>query len=609
MCGITGWVDWQEDLSKQHELVTKMTDTMFNRGPDAGGVWLSPHAAFGHRRLAVIDLDGGTQPMIREVANKKYVLTYSGEIYNYLELRKELRSRGHQFQTESDTEVLLLAYIEWGLDFVHHLNGIFAFGIWDDHQQELILVRDRLGVKPLYYFRSEHALLFGSEPKAILANPLAKAQIDQRGISQLFSMIHHTPGRSLFKDIDEVKAGHFLRFRRSGMETHQYWQLISQPHTDTEAETIEHIKELLNDIIRRQLIADVPVCTLLSGGIDSSAVTALAANILKEQQRDIHTFSVDYKDSQKHFVANDIHTGLDSPWVKVVSDHIHSKHNDVILDTPDILDHFLTPLFARDLPSMGDMDTSIYLLFKEIKKKATVALSGESSDELFGGYPWFFSPEAIEGETFPWLYQKQNINYIAPHLQGKINQEEYIRSEYQEALTKVPHLDGETGSDRRMRELFYLNITRFLPVLLDRKDRMSMATGLEVRVPFCDHRLVEYVWNIPWQLKTTGGIEKGILRKAVEQTLPHEVVYRKKSAYPSTYNPSYAQEIRRQMEHIIAQSHSPVLELVDKQQIQKAMDDTRDHLMSPLSQGPTRALAYLVQVNKWLTDYNVQIAL
>ncbi|WP_307254848.1 asparagine synthase (glutamine-hydrolyzing) [Croceifilum oryzae] len=606
MCGITGWIDWERDLTKEEQVVQKMVDTMIDRGPDAGGMWLSPRAALGHRRLSVIDIDGGAQPMKRTFADQNVVLTYSGEIYNFVELRNELMQRGYHFTTRSDTEVLLFSYIEWGKSCVDRLNGIFAFAIWDEEREELFLVRDRLGVKPLYYAVRGSAILFGSEPKALLANPLVQPEVDEKGLAEIFLMTCRTPGQGFYKDVHELRAGHTISFQRSGTKTTQYWKLQSAPHLHDIEETAQHIRELMFDIVGRQLVSDVPICTLLSGGVDSSAVTSIASQILKEKGENVHTYSIDFKDSSDHFQKSEIHTGLDTPFVKMMADYLKSDHRDVVLDTPDLISNFLTPLYARDFPALGDIDTSIFLLFKAIKQKASVALSGESSDELFGGYPWFHSPEPTEVQALPWLYRTDFAGLLSPELHDRLKPKEYILDHYHTAISEVPYLPGENDRDRRLRELFYLNLTYFLPVLLDRKDRMSMAVGLEVRVPFCDHRLMEYAWNIPWEMKNTGGMEKGILRKALKGLLPEEVLYRKKSAYPISYNPSYVAEMRTRMEGILQDSNSPILPFIDREKLDSMVRGTNNDIH--LIHGPVRAFEYFIQVNTWLKEYKVRVA-
>jgi len=290
MCGVTGWVDWHRDLCAERSTVDAMTATMACRGPDDAGTWVSPHAALGHRRLAVIDPAGGRQPMVAGDA----VLTYSGEVYNFQELRSELEGRGHRFRTHSDTEVVVHAYLEWGEDLAAHLNGMYAFGIWDPRREELLLVRDRMGIKPLYYYPTPNGVLFGSEPKAILANPLAQRVVDADGLRELVAFVK-TPEHGIFKGMYEVRPGQIVKVRREGLTKRRYWQLESYEHTDDIPQTVKTVRGLLDDIVGRQLISDVPLCTLLSGGLDSSAVTAIAAKDLREQALGkVRSFAVDF---------------------------------------------------------------------------------------------------------------------------------------------------------------------------------------------------------------------------------------------------------------------------------------------------------------------------
>ncbi len=612
MCGIAGWVDWHKDLTQQHarEILQAMTDTMACRGPDAEGTWVSSHAAFGHRRLAVIDIEGGHQPMVKHgMHSRTYVVTYGGEIYNFGELRLELQACGHTFITRSDTEVLLTSYMEWGEACVEHLNGIFAFGIWDETQQELFLARDRFGVKPLFYAQREGGILFGSEPKALLANPLVSPTVDLEGLSELFAMFPlRTPGQSIYKNVYEVRPGYCLRFNRSGSHTKQYWKLESHPHPDDVSTTAQNIRELLDDIVERQLVSDVPYCTLLSGGLDSSALSALAMNVLKRKDQDtLRTFAVDFKDSAKDFTPSIIRPERDTPYAHQVSNFIQSVHRDIVLDTPDLVEHFFDPLRARDLPSVGEMDTSLYLMFKALRQEATVALSGESADEVFGGYPWFHSEESINQESFPMLMAPSDI--LSAEVVNTMKPAEYRQDRYWQAMAEVPRLEGENRLDQRMREIFYLHLVwGSLPMLLERKDRMSMAVGLEVRVPFCDHRLVQYVWNIPWAMKTVGHREKGILREAVKDLLPDEVLYRKKSAYPGTQSPAYVNAIQTEVQNILADTNAPIGGLIDREKVRELLKPHASSSALTPSQDKTHRLAFLIQVNRWLQDYHIALA-
>ncbi|WP_053374756.1 asparagine synthase (glutamine-hydrolyzing) [Paenibacillus sp. FJAT-27812] len=613
MCGITGWIDWNRDLTKQSESLEKMTDTLAPRGPDASGTWISAHCALGHRRLSVIDPENGAQPMIRHTGDDKYVVVYNGELYNAPELRKELESRGRMFTTSCDTEVLLVAFMEWGKACVERFNGIFAFAIWDVAQQELFLARDRLGVKPLFYSTQDGLFIFGSEQKCILAHPAVKPEVGAEGLAEIFILgPARTPGHGVYKQISELRPGRCMTVNHAGIKTVTYWQLESSPHPHDVAGTAEHVRELLKDTVERQLVSDVPVCTLLSGGLDSSALTTLAVNYYNENgQGNVHTYSVDYTDNDKHFKAHAFQPNSDAPWIERMTTHLGTIHHPIQFDTPELVGALKAATFARDLPGMADVDASLLLFCHEIKKDATVAISGEAADEIFGGYPWFHREEALSANTFPWsLASAMRADLLAPDVAAWIKPLDYICDRYAQAIAEVPHLDGETEQLRKMRQMSYLNITRFMPTLLDRKDRMSMAAGLEVRVPFCDHRLVEYVWNIPWEIKSSGDREKGILRKALRGVLPEDVLTRKKSPYPKTHNPNYLAAVKGLLLDVLDDPNSPLLPLINVQKVRELAesDSAKSNIpwFGQLMSGP-QLFAYLYQVNLWLKQYKVVI--
>ncbi|MBX6384670.1 MAG: asparagine synthase (glutamine-hydrolyzing) [Microbispora sp.] len=613
MCGITGWVDYGRDLRRERDTVQAMTDTMACRGPDAEGMWFGPHVAFGHRRLAIIDIEGGRQPMIAEAGGEAVAaLTYSGEVYNFRELRAELTRLGHRFRTQSDTEVVLEAYLEWGEDFVSRLNGMYAFAIWDARREELLLVRDRMGIKPLYYYPTPGGVLFGSEPKAILANPLAERVVDADGLREILAFVK-TPECAVFRGMYEVRPGQVVKVRREGLSKRRYWQLEAREHTDDLPATIRTVRELLDDIIERQLISDVPLCTLLSGGLDSSAVTALAARALAGKGG-VRSFSVDFTGYTENFQPDDMRDTPDTPYVHDVVRHVGSHHTDIVLNSADLMDPAVREavLRARDLPiGIGDMDSSLYLLFKAIRGHSTVALSGESADEVFGGYRWFHDPGAVNAGTFPWLAMPGPTGlttrgeFLNEELLRKLDIPAYRADSYQRALAEVPRLPGETGLQKRMREISYLHLTRFVQILLDRKDRMSMAVGLEVRVPFCDHRLVEYVFNAPWAMKTFDGHEKSLLRAATADVLPRSVVERRKVPYPSTQDPAYERALRAEVTRVL-EGDSAIGCLVDAGKVRAMLDQP---LGAVSLQGARTSLEGILQLNAWLGAYDIRLAI
>ena len=609
MCGIAGWIDWQKDLTRQEVLVERIADTLCHRGPDAQGQWLSPHAALAHRRLIVIDPQSGGQPMVYQEGNQTYAITYNGEIYNFRELRRELEGYGHTFRTLSDTEVILHAYAQWGEACMQHLNGIFAFGLWDEQKQQLLLARDHLGVKPLYYARRGSAIFFGSELKVLLAHPLVKAEVDAAGLAEVLTFAR-VPGSGIYRDVHELRPGHLALCREQGIHISRYWSLRSAPHTDDLPTTAAYIRSLLEDTVKRQLIADVPIVTLLSGGLDSSGLTAMAANEFKREGRELHTYSIDFVDSAQHFQSTPLHPSLDAPWVKRMSEHVGSRHHTIMVDTPALVENLLAPLYAHDFPTAGQMTSSLYLLFHAMKQDATVALSGESADEVFGGYPWFHNEAALNAQTFPWTAaflgrMDSGLSWLSPDLVRKVHPNEHIEQQYRQAIAEVPTLEGEDALEARRREMFYLNQTRFLPFLLERKDRMSMATGFEARVPFCDYRLVEYVWNIPWAMKTVDGIEKGILRRAFAQVLPDDVRNRKKSAYPSAQNPAYIEAIRDWARHIVNDPNTAIAPFLDTQVARSLVENNTSDIpgitLVPLYE-------HIIHMDEWLRKYEVTLS-
>ncbi|MGQ9533212.1 MAG: asparagine synthase (glutamine-hydrolyzing) [Desulfotomaculales bacterium] len=613
MCGIAGWIDWEVDLTRERSVVEAMGASLACRGPDAAGVWVSRRAALAHRRLIVVDPAGGGQPMVRRRGDRTFVITYNGELYNTAELRRDLEAHGYRFRGYSDTEALLLAFMAWGPDCLERLNGIFAFAVWDEAGETLFLARDRLGVKPLFYAPLRSGLLFGSEPKALLASGVVRPRVDAEGLAEVLVMgPGRTPGHAVFRDIAELKPGHRLLYDRRGVRMQRYWGLRARPHPDDPETTVAGVRELLRDAVERQLVSDVPVCTLLSGGLDSSAVTALAAAAYRRNGAGpVSTFSVDYAGNDRHFRPDEFQPHADGPWVRRVSGLLGTRHREVVLETAALVEALPAVVAARDLPGMADVDASLYLFCREVKREATVALSGEAADEVFGGYPWFRRPEDLRAATFPWMrLPDQRMALLAPDLVRCLRPLEYATERYREALAEVPRLAGEDPLDARLREIAYLGLTRFLPVLLERKDRMSMAWGLEVRVPYCDHRLVEYVWNVPWSWKNAGGREKGLLRRALEGILPPDVLARRKNPYPKTHHPAYAAAVRGRCLALLEDPSSPLRPLLDVRAVRALAEGAGGGVpwFGQLMAGP-QLLAYLIQVDCWLRTYRVEIRL
>ena len=615
MCGIVGFVNYKKELPNKQNVINLMTQTLSNRGPDEEGIYIKNNVALGHKRLIVIDPQGGKQPMIQRFNEGEYVIVYNGQIYNTKELRKTLTENGFSFSGHCDTEVLLKSYICYGKDVVNHLNGIFSFAIWNTKTQELFMARDHFGVKPLFYTEFDGGLIFASELKAIFKYPHFEKIIDSQGISELFGIgPSHTPGLTIYKNIYEIKPAHFAVYNKSGLYIEKYWELKSKPHLEDFDETCSHLESLLKDSISRQLVSDMPICTFLSGGLDSSIITKFTSDYLqKEDMAPLDTYSVDYVDNDKNFVKSDFQPNSDNYYIDLMNKNTYSKHHTVMLDTPELATSLKNAMIARDMPGMADVDSSLYLFCKEVKKEKTVTLMGECADEIFGGYPWFFREDSLNSGTFPWSIAKlERTKLLNPSISSKVNLTDYIDFRYNQSLSNVEILDTDSFDTAEKRKISYLTITWFMQTLLERADRMSMANGFEVRVPFCDYRLAEYMYNVPWEMKAYREREKGLLRHIMKGVLPDEIVDRKKSPYPKTFNPTYLATVKGMLRGIMKDSSRPINSLLNRDFILDILNTDGKAFSRPwfgqLMTGP-QLMAYLCQVDMWLEEYKPRIEL
>ena len=553
--------------------------------------------------------------MIENFENNQYTIVYNGQIYNTAELKETLTEKGFTFSTHSDTEVLLKGFIAYGYDIVSHLNGIFAFAVWDSKKEELFLARDHFGVKPLFYTQVDNHFVFASEIKALFQFPNVEKIVNDQGIGELFGIgPSHTPGTTVFKNVFELKPAHFAIYNQSGFSTKRYWKFISREYTDNFNTTCEKVRFLLQDAISKQLVSDVPLCTFLSGGLDSSIITAYASQYYqKNDLGSLPTYSVDYVDNDKNFVKSDFQPNSDSHYIELMKNRFHTKHHTIVLDTPELADGLMDAMIARDLPGMADVDSSLLLFCKNVKPYATVALTGECADEIFGGYPWFFREDALSSHTFPWsIAIKERQDLLHPDISKKINLKDYIDFRYHESLDEVTILDCDSKETAEKRKISYLTLNWFMQTLLDRSDRMAMYQGFELRVPFCDYRLAEYLWNIPWEIKALNGREKGLLRFIMKDILPEEIVDRKKSPYPKTHNPTYLKRVKEMLNKIMKNPNAPICQLLNRNRIMEILETNGTSFARPwfgqLMTGP-QLMAYLCQVNMWLEKYEPKIEL
>ncbi|WP_271808354.1 asparagine synthase (glutamine-hydrolyzing) [Clostridium beijerinckii] len=612
MCGIAGLVNFKKNIVQDKDILNNMIKTLEKRGPDAKGYYISPNVLLGHRRLIVVDPEGGLQPMTKIFEGKKYTLVYNGELYNTEDLRKELKAKGFTFDSYSDTEVLLTSYICWGKDCVNKLIGIFAFGVFDEDKREVFLARDQMGVKPLFYTVHDNTLVFGSEIKTLLADPRVKREIDMEGLTEIFGLGPATiPGSGVFKNIKEIAPANCLLVSGDGnIKKWEYWTVEAKEFHETAEEAIVHARELLIDAVKRQLVGDVPVCTFLSGGLDSSIISAIAAEEFRKQGKKLTTYAINYEDNEKYFKASLFQPTSDEYWSEEMAKFINSDHRKVVLNHSDLAAALRDAVISRDLPGMADIDSSMLLFCKEIRKDFVVGLTGECADEIFGGYPWFTRDEMFYLDTFPWSRFVNDRKAIVNKKLKNMPLEELVRTQYEKSLSKVPHIDGESKRDYRMREVSYLNLKWFMVQLLTRKDRTSMYNGLEARVPFADIRLVDYAFNLPADVKLYKGREKGLLRAAFEGILPNDIIYRKKSPYPKTHNPVYTDIVCKMITEILDKKSSPIHEIIDENVVREIILTKGESYKAPwygqLMTGP-QLLAFLIQVNIWLEEYNVNL--
>ena len=608
MCGIGGFVDYERDARRGGPILHGMKRTLTPRGPDAEGTYFDEDTALIHRRLIVIDPEGGKQPMCSPDRNT--ILIYNGELYNTPELRTELMSRGHEFVGHSDTEVLLHAYLEWKTDAFARLNGIFAFAIWEKRERRLTLCRDRLGVKPLFFAPIRNGLTFGSTIDTVLCHPEIEPALDEDGLRMLLLLGPARPPESgVFRQIKSLLPGHFAVLTPENFTDHVYWQLEAHEHEDDLPTTIERTHTLICDAARRQLVSDVPLACFLSGGLDSSILSMLAAKDYAARGETLHTWSVDYRDNDKYFTKSIFQPNSDDSYIDQMVDFLGTHHHRVVLEPEALCAALLPATDARALPGMADVDSSLLLFCAAVKRGGTtVCLSGECADELFGGYPWYHREEILFEDTFPWSRSVGlRLGLLTPD--AVRNGEEFVRQHYRDTCARAPRLPSDDKKAARMREMFVLNLDWFMATLLDRKDRMSMYSGLEVRVPFCDHRIVEYAYNMPWGFKSLEGREKGIVRRAFADELPKEIVYRKKSPYPKTFHPVYTRLCADYVRRIFEDNTSVTASLFDRNAVQKLMqrpESLTEPWFGQLMRTP-QIFAYIIQLDRWFRHYHVKI--
>lgn len=603
MCAIAGMIS----LLTNEEIKSQMLLSMKHRGPDENGSWEDQDCCLLHSRLSIIDPEGGKQPMKLILPHESYILVYNGELYNTAQLRRELERLGHMFDGHSDTEVVLHAYAQWGADCVLKLNGIFAFAVWECKRRRLFLARDRIGVKPLFYMHHQGGFLFASEMKTILRYPSVKAQLDAEGAAELILLgPGRTPGCGVFHGMEEMKPGCSGYYEQGKLNVRRYWKLTDREHTENFKDTVAHVRCLVTDAIRRQMVSDVPIGTFLSGGLDSSLITAVCAREMAEKGLTLQTFSVDYVDHEKYFKPGKFQPNSDTYYIKLLQETLHTDHHWTVLGPEDLFGVLEDATIARDLPGMADVDFSLLAFCREIRNDVKVALSGECADEIFGGYPWYRDPQVRSLAGFPWAQNaQQRCELLTGFVTDKVEPLDYIRDRYRDSCMQSDILPGSSPQERRMKEMVNLNFDWFMQTLLDRKDRMSMYSALEVRVPFCDYRIAEYLYSVPWEYKDYQGKEKGLLRTAMADWLPHEVLWRKKSPYPKTFDPRYTELVAKKLQTLLQDTRAPIFHILDRSGVRRILEEEPLWPWYGQLMRRPQTIAYLLQVDFWLRHYHV----
>ena len=599
MCGITGWMNKNENLRNKKRIIKKMTKTLKYRGPDSTGYFISDDVLLGHKRLAIIDPEKGKQPMKYD----NYVIVYNGEIYNTDSIRKKLIKKGYSFNTTSDTEVILKGYACYKEKIVEKLEGIFAFAIYDG--KDLFLARDRLGVKPLFYTQIDGNFLFASEIKALLKNDLVQPIIDKESLQELLGLgPSKIPGSGIFKGIKELRAAHYLTYKVGIIDIKRYWNVKDKKFDDTFEVCSTKVRRMLMDSIKRQMVSDVGISTFLSGGLDSSIITAVVSNELKKQNQVLDTYSIDYEDNDKYFKANKFQVSKDKKFIDIMKNAFKTNHTYEVISQRKLAKTLKESVIARDYPGMADIDSSLFWFSKQIRKEHKVILSGECADEIFGGYPWFYRKEIRERENFPWIDSlDERISLIKKDLAQKLDLKNFVKEKCELTLSEI-----NVSDDENLKKLFYLNMTWFMPTLLDRKDRMTMRASLEARVPFADTKLIEYLWNVPWEYKYRNNQEKGLLRHAFKNILPKEIIDRKKNPYPKTHNPKYTKIMIKLLKKRLKNKKSVLYKIFDYDKLMNLIETGGESFKTPwfgqLMTGP-ELLAYLYQFDIWTVKYKI----
>jgi len=600
MSGIGGIVGYGGNAHKAATVCESMLTALKKRGPDEHGTFISGEVCLLHTRT----MHQSQGPLRAVLGQKAYILVYDGELYNKEELTKELRTLGYRTNDNSDATVVLHGYMAWGESCLDRFLGMYAFAIWDE--ERLFMARDRLGLKPFYYAIGSHGFVFASDIKTLLCHPGVQPVIDHGSVAELMLLgPARTPGMAVFRDIRELRPAHWASYSKTqGLTMGQYWQLRARPHRDSFEETTVHIRNLLKDAITRQSITakNAGLGTFLSGGLDSSAIAAISN--CKQ------SFSVDYIGNDKHFSPTELQPEDDNTFIKEMVRVLGARHSRIVLGSDELADALSAAVDARGLPGMGDVDSALLLFSQKVRESVQVALSGEGADEIFGGYPWYQQEDRLNAETFPWSGPTSyRSSFITPNILSRLDPEAYVRNRYEKTIAMADTLYDDEPIEKRIRQMFILNIYWFLQNLATRNESMSAAAGLTVRSPFLDHRLVEYLYNVPWHFKNHKDREKGLLRESLKGLLPESILWRKKNPFPKTHNPAYMNRVTDMLKVELMNSDSPIFQITPKEALESLFKEESNTPWYGQLMAVPQTIAYFLQINTWMKNYNVVLSL
>ncbi len=609
MSGITGIVCFERKVNSELNNVDLMTDALSKRGESSKKLKITDYGIFGCSSM-INTADKEKQiPLSVKHNGAEFIICFDGLIYNHNELLQKLKKKGFYPEITNDAEIVLNAYLCWGAGCLKNLNGIFSFTVWNAEAKELFVARDRFGIKPLYYTFKNGCFIFASQLKGMLANSNIDAVIDRKGLCEVMGLgPAQTPGCGVFCGISEVMPGHFCVYNKNGFNTHQYWHLESKKYDMDFSECLEETRNRVFSAINSQLEPKGrKMAYFLSGGLDSSAITALAAEKFGDG---INTFSLQYADNDQYFIPTEYQPTSDDYFIQLIQERYNTNHHIITVGTDSLIEHLTDAVDARDLPGMADVDSSLYFLCKEMGNSFSGAMSGECADEVFGGYPWFHRKEDFEAKIFPWA---KNIELrkklISPEIMQEKEISDYVFDAYNKSIAETPICIDDSPEEKRRREISYLNLKWFMYTLGARSERIGMNCGLEIRMPFCDHNVVEYAWNTPWNFKAHNGREKGLLRKVFEGVLPDEILWRKKSPFPKTHNPGYEEIVKNLAGELFSDKNSLICHIVNINYISELMRMPSDYGKPWFGQlmAMPQLYAYIIQLDYWLKKYDITL--